>query len=99
MAPIELHATNTHLYRGARLRTPLPPGTFPREPRAVRLIFSDGVGIDAELLQNVDDDALAVEVPAYRTAAGQEIAAKLWRIAAVDAEGDGSVIRIGAQEG
>jgi hypothetical protein len=78
-----LFATNTHLYRGARLVS-RDAAVVPLRPVALRLVFSDGIQADAELLQSSDGTAFAVDVPAYRTAAGQDIAAKVWRIARIE---------------
>lgn len=88
-----LNAGNTHLYRGARLSTGIPAGELGAEPRGLRIVFRDGNEVDAELLQN-DDGDLAVEVPAYRTAAGTDLIAKVWRATAHETA-EGAELAIG----
>lgn len=87
---LDVHGTNTHLYVGARLSADIPATELGGSPRGLRIVFRDGSEVFAELLQS-DAGALAVDVPAHRTAAGTEIAAKTWRVSAEEA-GDGSVL-------
>ncbi|MFT4219295.1 MAG: hypothetical protein QM611_02085 [Microbacterium sp.] len=77
---LELDCSHTHLFRGARLAGPALTG--PLTARRVRIVFRDGVEVDAELLQSVDDQRLAIAMPAYQTAAGGDIPAKVWHVAA-----------------
>lgn len=87
---VAVTATSTHLYRGARLVAGLG---LPDGPAAVSLTFRDGVRVEAELLQGTGGQ-LALEVPAYRTAAGADIAAKAWRIARIEPGPDGGAIAV-----
>ncbi|MFT4259885.1 hypothetical protein [Microbacterium sp.] len=88
---IVLRATNTHLYRGARLAGSVDRDELAARPRALRIVFSDATEVDAELLHN-DSGDLAIDVPAHRTAAGTEIGAQCWRIDAAAAP-DGCEVR------
>ncbi|MFT4051010.1 MAG: hypothetical protein QM677_02030 [Microbacterium sp.] len=87
-----LLATNTHLYRGARVSA---TGVFPADPGPVRIVFRDGAEIDAELLPGERDGALVLAMPAHRTAAGQDIAAKRWNIARVEPDAAGETAVLG----
>ncbi|KRS17177.1 hypothetical protein [Roseovarius indicus] len=80
---LELDATNTHLYPGAR-GTVLSgaPGDGP-----VTLRFADGAAAPGML------QAETLKVEPYTTAAGTRIAAKAWRIAF-----DGAQFRITARD-
>ncbi|UWF77414.1 MULTISPECIES: hypothetical protein [Microbacterium] len=89
------HATNTHLYRGARLLTSIPASELAAGPRELTIVFHDGVEIPAELLQNEHGD-LALEVPSYRTGAGTRVAMTLWH-ATIDDLPDGSAIVLGTK--
>ncbi|MFT4052011.1 MAG: hypothetical protein QM677_07160 [Microbacterium sp.] len=89
-AGLVLLATNTHLYRGARLIA----SDDELRPRAARLVLADGVEVDAELLAGVDADVLGLAVPAYRTAAGTQIAAQVWEIARVERDADGAAVLV-----
>ena len=75
---VTLYATHTHLFPGARLSA--ADGRFQADPGPVRIIFRDDAGADAELLSGDADRELYLAVDAYRTAAGQDIPAKRWRI-------------------
>ncbi|MFT4215507.1 MAG: hypothetical protein QM622_12155 [Microbacterium sp.] len=86
MPRLLLHADNTHLYRGARLEASTD---FPVDPGAVRIAFRDGIEVDAMLTPGEEDGELHIVVPAYRTAAGAEIAPKRWGISRVAATGGG----------
>lgn len=84
MTPPTLLAGSTHLFRGARLHgAPLP-----EEPAAVRIRFSDGVEVQAELVEETGSGAFGLELPAYDTAAGTSIPPKLWRIAHRETTGE-----------
>lgn len=89
-----LHATNTHLYRGARIEC---PGPFPAEPGPVRIVFRDGAEVDAELHPGEQDGELVLAVPAHRTEAGQAIAAKRWRLARIESDAAGQTAVLGTQ--
>lgn len=89
-----LHATNTHLYRGARLEC---AGPFPAEPGAVRIVFRDGAEVDAALHPGEQDGELVLAVPAHRTEAGQAIVAKHWRIARIETDAAGETAVVGTQ--
>lgn len=83
--PLVLRTAHTHLFRGSRL---VPDGSVAaREPAAVRIVFSDGGELDAELLISADGSELALDVPPFRTAAGRDVAAKAWRVARVEPDG------------
>lgn len=88
----ELHVTNTHLYRGARLVA--PASGFPIEPTAVQLVFCDGEVAEAELIPGHADAELLLAVPPHRTAAGQVIPAKTWHTARVERDAEGREIAV-----
>lgn len=88
----ELHATNTHLYRGARLVT--PASGFPAEPTAVRLVFRDGEASDAELIPGHADAELLLAVPPHRTGSGQSIPAKTWHVARIERNAEGREVAV-----
>lgn len=73
---IELRSTHTHLFRGGRL---VPDRPISASPQGVRIAFSDGATVDAELLQN-DRADLAIDMPAHRTRAGTDVPAKAWTV-------------------
>lgn len=86
---------HTHLFRGARVRLPADVAD-PLPPSAVRIRFSDGVDIDAELLSSVDDPRrLVLETPAYETGSGTAIRPRAWSIARAERAADGVVLVIG----
>lgn len=84
--PLLLRCANTHLYRGARLQPTPSTDVRTDAPRGLHIAFRDGVEVPAELLRNTVGE-LAIDVPAYTTAAGTAIPAKAWRIRV---EGSGS---------
>jgi hypothetical protein len=88
-----LRATSTHLYRGSRLRPAEPVTGLGDAPRGIRIVFSDGVEVDAELLRS-DRGELALDVPSYTTAAGTGLDQKTWRATAVE-DAEGAVLAIG----
>lgn len=93
---LSLIATNTHLYRGARL---ISEDRLPDEPTGILIIFSDGNRVEAESLQNADGE-LALEVPSHHTDVGAKIRAKLWEIARTEPGEHGStVVIVGSQAG
>ncbi|AZS47994.1 hypothetical protein CVS53_02704 [Microbacterium oxydans] len=75
---LTMHSANTHLYPGAHLRTDPVAGDFWASPRDLRLVFADGVDVDAELMQNTRGD-LVIAVSSYRTVAGTIVGPKDWR--------------------
>lgn len=89
---LTVRSGNTHLYRGATLAAGIPADDLGASPRGLRVVFRDGVEVNAELLQS-DRGELAVDAPGYRTAAGTDIPAKLWRVSAVEHEA-GSALRV-----
>ena len=86
--PVTLHATHTHLFPGARLTA--ADGRFPADPDPVRIVFRDGAGADAELFPGDADGVLDLAVNAHRTAAGQDIPTKRWRIGRVETDAGGA---------
>ena len=90
--PLPLTASHSHLFRGARLSVERSSVGLPLQPCAVRVAFSDGVEVPAELLA-AGDDALLLSVPSYRTSAGTTLDAALWPIASVD-DGDAGLITV-----
>ncbi|QMU96560.1 hypothetical protein FVO59_04560 [Microbacterium esteraromaticum] len=92
---LSVQATNTHIYRGARLLTPLPAKDLASRPRGLQIVFSDGVEIPAELLQD-DAGDFAIDVPEYRTAAGSTVTTRLWHVT-IDAVEDASAIVVGTK--
>lgn len=65
-----LHASHTHLFRGARVAGTPQPGP-------VLIAFTDGQLVDAELHGN---DPLILDVDEHRTASGTAIPAKAWLV-------------------
>ncbi len=93
--PLPLTASHSHLFRGARLSVERSSVGLPLEPCAVRVAFSDGVEVPAELLA-AGDDALLLSVPGYRTSADTSLDAALWPIASVDdSDADLIILRLG----
>ncbi len=92
---LTVHATNTHLYRGARLLASIPAEELGSGPRGLRIVFQDGVDVPAELLQS-DTGELAIDVPEYRTAAGSTITTRLWHVT-IDELEDGCAIVVGTK--
>lgn len=91
---VRLRATSTHLYRGARL---LATAGLPSGPAAAVIEFGDGVVVEAELLRSSADE-LALQVPAYRTAAGSDLAEKSWRVGTAGAVGADAADTAGAAD-
>ena len=92
---VTVTATNTHLYRGARLLVPISADELASGPRGLQIVFRDGVEIPAELLQN-DDGDFAIDVPEYATAAGTTVTTRIWHVT-IDALGDASAIVVGTK--
>ena len=92
---LELHATNTHLYVGEGLQAKIAADDLAASPRGLRIVFRDGVVVLAELVQNTRGE-IAVDTPAYRTAAGTDIPAKAWRVSAGSTP-TGSVLVVSAR--
>lgn len=95
--PLPLTASHSHLFRGSRLSAERSRVSLPLEPQPVRLAFSDGVEVSAELL--AAGDALLLSVPSYRTSAGAVLDAALWPITQVDESSDAELVtlRLGAR--
>ena len=91
--PLPLTTAYSHLFRGARLSADRARVGLPLEPCAVRVAFSDGVEVPAELLA-AGDDALLLSVPSHRTSAGTTLEAALWPIAAVADAADGDLVTL-----
>ena len=83
-----LHVTHTHLFPGARLTA--AEGWFPADPGPVCIVLSDGAEADAELFPGEADGELHLAVDLHRTAAGQDIPAKRWRIRRVETDAAGA---------
>jgi len=92
---VTVSATNTHLYRGARLLAPLSAEELASGPRGLQIVFRDGVEIPAELLQN-DDGDFAIDVPEYLTAAGSTVTTRIWHVT-IDPVDDTSAIVVGTK--
>lgn len=92
---LTLQATNTHIYRGARLLAPISAEELAAGPRGVQIVFTDGVEIPAELLQD-DAGDFAIDVPEYRTAAGSTVTTRLWHVT-IDAVEDTSALVVGTK--
>lgn len=93
---VHLYAENTHLFRGARLRLEQRK-PFERLPSMAHVRFSDGVVVEADV-SRAPDNALILELAAYRTAAGTSIAAKGWSVARFEPLDDGAgVLVVGRQ--
>lgn len=93
--PLPLTASHSHLFRGARLSVERSSVGLPLQPCAVRVAFSDGVEVPADLLAGADDARL-LSVPGYRTSAGNTLDAALWPIASVDdSDADLIILRLG----
>ncbi len=93
--PLPLTAGYSHLFRGIRLT--LPDGFAPPlRPCDVRLAFSDGVELAAELLTGGDGELL-LATPAYRTAAGNDVEGGLWPVQDVadGTDSDPVTVRLG----
>ncbi len=86
--PVTLHATHTHLFPGARLMG--AGGRFPADGGPVRIVFRDAAEADAELFPGGAGGELYLAVDAHRTAAGQDIPAKRWRIGRVETDAAGA---------
>jgi len=72
-------ATHSHLFPGARVDL----GGGSGAASELRLRFSDGVEVDAELVE-LDGGDLALAVPGYVTAAGTAIHARVWLVRLAD---------------
>ena len=92
---VTVTATNTHLYRGARLLAPVSADELASGPRGLQIVFRDGVEIPAELLQG-DEGDFAIDVPEYLTAAGTTVTTRIWHVT-LDALDDASVIVVGTK--
>lgn len=90
---LELTVSYSHLFRGVRLRGPAAVA-LPVRASGVDLMFSDGVELEAELVE-LDDAALALAVPAYETATGHRIKAALWSVAEVITDQGALTIKLG----
>ena len=66
----------SHLFPGARLE--LDSG--PAQPGSLRLRFSDGVEVVAELVAVGPDQQLLLSVPGFTTGAGAGVEARVWTI-------------------
>ena len=95
--PIPLTASHSHLFRGARVGIERSSVRLPLGPAPVRVGFSDGVEVSAELLAH--GDTLLLAMPSYRTSAGTVVDAALWPIAGVDdtTDAESLTVRLGAR--
>lgn len=98
---VALSARHSHLFRGARVSASRRGLSLPLRPSAVWLAFRDGIEVDAELLEGGSPESLALAVPAYRTAAGHQVAAAVWPVTEViiDQSGDEVLLRLGQRIG
>lgn len=84
-AGLVLHASHTHLFRGARLRAPGEPAdpghAAPFSTTTdVRVVFSDYADAGAVLADTGTAPEWILGIEAYRTAAGTEIPARAWEL-------------------
>jgi hypothetical protein len=86
MTTVSLSASHSHLFRGARLSGFRPEISLPLRATTVRISFSDGVELEAELLEGSAPGSLALAVPAYPTATGHPVAAALWPVTEISAD-------------
>lgn len=82
---------HTHLFPGARLE--LGPGAVEAGALSVRL--SDGVEIEADLIDLDGAGALILAVPAFTTKAGAAIEAKVWSVREIVSEADDEILVLG----
>lgn len=87
-----MHCSRTHLYPGCRITG----GAGPVRASAIRVTFSDGRTVGAEMLDaGTGDDALALAVPEYRTRAGTLITERVWAVSVGASAGPGWDLVVG----
>jgi hypothetical protein len=84
--PLEITASHSHLYPGARCRA---EGCLRDGPVAVT--FADGMRVAGHLADGT------LSLAAYRTARGTEIAARRWAVAVGEPDDGGTPLRIRAK--
>ncbi|MFT4165861.1 MAG: hypothetical protein QM650_11525 [Microlunatus sp.] len=85
-----LSAAYSHLFRGVRVTVEELDPTEPLGAARARLAFSDGIEVDAELLESDTAGNLALAVPAYETATGHPVAAAVWPVVEIGTARSGS---------
>jgi hypothetical protein len=85
--PVALYASHTHLFAGARLAA--ADGRFPADPGRVAS-SSATMPRPTPSCSPATPTASCLAVDAYRTAAGQDIPAKRWRIRHVETDDAGA---------
>lgn len=70
---------------------------LPLRASMVQICFSDGVELEAELLEGSAPDRLALAVPAYQTATGHPVPAALWPVSeiSIDEADDRLMMKLG----
>ena len=94
---VALHATHSHLFRGACVSCARSELRLPLGARPVRLCFSDGIEVEAEIVVGVTGGDCALAMPAYETAKGHPIPASLWPVTEVrsDSVTDQVILKLG----
>ena len=77
---VAVHATHSHLFRGASVSGARAELRLPLGACSVRVCFGDGVEVEAEIVVGIAGGDCLLVMPAYETAAGHPIPAALWPI-------------------
>jgi hypothetical protein len=95
--PVTLYATHSHLFGGARVSGARSVLRLPLGACPVRLRFSDGIDVEAEIVVGVTGGDCALAMPAYETATGHPIPAALWPVTEVrsDSGTDLLILKLG----
>jgi hypothetical protein len=94
---VTLYATHSHPFGGARVSGARSELRLPLGACPVRLCFSDGIEVEAEIVVGVTGGDCALAMPAYETAAGHPIPAALWPVTEVrsDSVTDQIILKLG----
>ena len=92
-----VHATHSHLFRGASVSGARAELRLPLRACSVRVCFGDGVEVEAEIVVGATGKDCALVMPAYETAAGQPMPAALWPVTEVhsDSVTDQVILKLG----
>lgn len=90
-APRAATVEHTHLFAGARLN--LGPGAVTPGQLSVRM--SDGVVVDAELVEVDGPGVWVLAVPGFTTAAGAGIAPKVWSVRNLSRDAEDRILVVG----